>query len=442
MGQERNIYDIAIAGGGPAGAVAAILLARRGYRVGLATLPPGHERIEGLSPRVIAILRAHGLPVAGVAPPSQRRAHWGRFRGDQNVEHLVRRAAFDRGLLRQAGSEGVGVVEGAISAVLPGSGTIRLADGRTIEARLLFEARGRRAPRMPNPGTRRDAVIGPDTISVAGFLARGGDGPPGSEIASMPEGWTWRARLSDGREWLQAVGDAGSFRTVQGAPARIARLWHHVLGPDAARYHLPEQPVVSSTALRLTAPELDPRCPRLGDAAVALDPLSGHGLFWAISSALMAPPIAHAILGGNTDLARDFYRDRVVDTFWRQARIGRDFHADSGRDGLFWRARRIWPDAAPAHPAIGAPRLEPRVLLRDGVLTRGEVVVTNADPGGAAFVLGQEIAPIVRALGGRPLPEFPVFHEIYLPRMPARIAERLHGWLIARGFGQGPAVHT
>ena len=431
------MLDIAIAGGGPAGAVAAILLARAGFRVGLATMPTAAERVEGLSPRIAAILRDNGLASAGVAAPSQRRAAWGAFRGDQNVEHIVTRRAFDAGLLAQARREGVRLVEGVISVVRPDAGTIRMADGRLLRAGLLFEARGRRAPRARAPKSDRAGWSGPETISIAGFLSAPPAAGRGSEIAAREEGWLWRARTGDGRHWLQVVGDAGAFRELRGARARVEHLWARVLGVDAATHPIPDAPVVSACALRLTTPELHPRCPRLGDAAVALDPLSGHGIFWAISSALMAPPIARAILDGRADLARDFYRDRVVETFWRQARIARDFYAAPGHDGAFWRARRSWPDGEPAHPVIDHPRLERRVLLRDSRLARGEVLVTAADPGGAAFVLGQEIAPILRALGGRPLPRLPAFHRDYLPELPAAVAAGLHGWLINRGLGNG-----
>lgn len=433
-------YDIAIAGGGPAGSMAASMLAGAGFRVALVTRLSNRPRLEGLSPRVVAMLRAHGLPLDGVTPPRQRRARWGDFQGDQNVEHIVRRDVFDRGLLTEAQARGVGVIEGSIAGVSPKHRSIRLADGRDIAAELLFEARGRRATRL-HDCEGRAAQIGPETISVAGFVAGRPCGGLGSEVMSRAEGWTWRACLGDDRDWLQVVGDARGSAGSRGE-TRLKRLWHRVLGPDAEDTPLPPQPLVSAASLRLNAPVLDPRCPRLGDAAVAIDPLSGHGLFWAVSSALMAPPIARALLDGEGALARDFYHDRVVGTFWRQARIGRDLHAESGHDGAFWQARRTWPDREPAHPAVGRPRIEERVLVRDGVLSRGEVLVTNDDPGGAAFVFGQEIAPVLRAMGDRPLPDAKTFHREVLPEVPATLAGQLHGWLLSRGLGDGPALQS
>ncbi|MFY2823826.1 flavin-dependent monooxygenase QhpG [Ruegeria sp. MALMAid1280] len=439
---KASLFDIAIAGGGPAGTVAAILLARAGLKVALVTLCPGTDRREGLSPRVFAILQNNGLATEGVAPPSQRYAVWGAFQGGQNVEHIVSRTAFDAGLLAQARDEGVTVVDGAISAVRPGKGAIRMTAGRTIRAGLLFEARGRRAPRLAAAHHGSRDWSGPATISVAGFVDASVDAGSGSEISACENGWTWRACSDEARQWVQVVGDADAFRDVQGSRPRLTHLWAHVLGSTAEAGCLPAHPVVSACALRLNAPQLDPRCPRLGDAAVALDPLSGHGMFWAISSALMAPPMARAIFDGQCDLARDFYSHRVVDTFWRQARIARDFYATAGQTGDFWQARRTWPDQEPAHPVVTDSRFEPRVLLRDGRLCRGEVLVTTADPGGAAFVLGQEIAPLVRALRHQPLPQPAVFHQKFLPQCPASVARKLHGWLISRGIGHTAAAHS
>ena len=223
MKQAFQLDDIAIAGGGPAGTLAAILLARAGYRVGLATSLPVHERMEGLSPRVVSILRAHELPLAAIAPASQRQARWGNFEGDQNVEHLVERRAFDLGLLDRARQEGVSVTEGSIAAVLPERGVISMTDGRRILAGLLFEARGRRAPRAVT-GRARGALVGPETISIAGMVPSSG-GRHGSEIAARPEGWTWRARMGEGRDWLQVVGDAAVVARARGAAARRDMLW-------------------------------------------------------------------------------------------------------------------------------------------------------------------------------------------------------------------------
>jgi flavin-dependent dehydrogenase len=52
---------------------------------------------------------------------------------------------------------------------------------------------------------------------------------------------------------------------------------------------------------------------RVGDAALAMDPLSGHGVFEAIASARAAAAVINTILRrpDDAELARAFYQERV-----------------------------------------------------------------------------------------------------------------------------------
>ncbi|WP_291730321.1 hypothetical protein [Leisingera sp. F5] len=435
MAPQFGTFDIAIAGGGPAGSVAAILLARAGYSVALATLPPRAPRFEGMSARVAAILQRHGLPLAGIGPAAQRHVSWGAFQGGQNSEHPADRQQFDTGLLHAAGAEGVTVFYKTVATVCPEAGEIRLSDGQNLTAGLLFEARGRRAPRQSTDLDRAE-LIGPETVSIAGFVP-----PPATDmdtprIEARPGGWIWSIPVGQDQLWLQAVGDAASLGRQAGGRAALTALWTEVLGDTP----LPRPPAVHAIAPRLTAPELDPRCPRLGDAAVALDPLSGHGMFWAVSSALMAVPIARALLDGQTALACDFYRNRVAETFWRQARVGRDFYREAGLGTPFWQQRAAWPDDIPAHDTQIRPHIARRVIVQNGSLARREVLITRDAPGGAAFAAGQEIVPLLRRLNGQPLPGPARFHTSVLPEAPPQAARAIHQWLLSQGFTEGAQI--
>ncbi|MEX0302746.1 MAG: NAD(P)/FAD-dependent oxidoreductase [Leisingera sp.] len=434
MAPQIGTFDIAIAGGGPAGSVAAVLLARAGFSVALATLPPCATRFEGMSARVAAILDRHRLPLLGVGPAAQRHVSWGAFQGGQNCEHLTDRSRFDAGLLEAARAEGVSIFFAAVSSVRPDEGRIRLADGRSISARLLIEARGRRAPRQ-RADLNRAELAGPETISVAGFVPPQAGDMLAPRIEARTSGWIWSVPAGRDRLWLQAVGSAASLGRT-GGKAAVAALWRTVAGATP----IPPQPAVHAIAPRLAAPELDPRCPRLGDAAVALDPLSGHGMFWAVSSALMAEPMARALLAGETDLARDFYRNRVAETFWRQARVGRDFYREAGLQGQFWKERAAWPDDAPAHETDIRPHVGTRVVVQDGQLARREVLITRDAPGGAAFAAGQEIVPLLRRLNCQPLPDTARFHSTVLPEAPLKAAQAIHQWLLSQGFTEGAQI--
>lgn len=410
-------HDVAIAGGGPAGALAAILLARAGLRVVLATLPGGVQRIEGLSPRVAALVLRLGLPEAGVGPAVERLSLWGEREGAFNREHPVDRAAFDAALLKAAEAEGVQVLRARVTGLAPGSGVMETSAG-PVTARLLVEARGRRAP------AGRGRLRGPAGLAVAGW-SEGAPGGTHSHVAARPGGWVWRMPVPGRGTWVQLVTDAARAR---GVPLPV--LWAEI-----ADLPFPAAPQRAACELRLNAPDLAAGMLALGDAAVAMDPLSGHGLFWAFSSALAAVPMALDILEGDGALARRFHRERVVSAFWRQARVGRDLYRLAGQAGAFWAARAAWPDDAPAHAELAAPCRARRVVVAGGRLAEADVLLTPEEPDGVAFVAGEPLAPVLDRLGSGPLPDAETFGRKITPGLAPETARLMHGWLAARGLG-------
>jgi hypothetical protein len=148
------------------------------------------------------------------------------------------------------------------------------------------------------------------------------------------------------------------------------------------------------------------RCLRIGDAAAAGDPLSGNGIFLALSSALQAPAVVHTILQypARAALARDFHIQRLSGLFHRCARIGRDFYAQEERwpESPFWQTRRGWPDATPLHRETRPEdvRIERRAVLRDGEIVEAEVVTTPDRPLGVWKLEGLELAPALRIARG------------------------------------------
>lgn len=409
-----NGFDVAVAGGGPAGSAAATLLARAGARVALVDAGTSTRRLEGAGQRLVAALRSQRFACDGIGPAMPRQADWGAMNGAPNIEHPVLRPVFDAALRAQAADEGVAVMRGNVRRA--GGGRIDLTDGREVRAGLVIEARGRRAPVGPG------RVRGPATVAIGGWSAEPGSG---SGIIARESGWAWTIGSAEGT-YRQATVDAALVRHG----LRIA--WSSLAAAlDGAPF--PTDPFVRATELRLAAPELDPALLRIGDAAVAMDPLCGHGLYFAFASALHAVPLARAIVDGETALARQFYTERVVGTFHRQARIGRDFHRMSGFHGPFWATRAAWPDAAPAERSIPAcPYLGSRAIVRHGRLRRADVLFTPQEPEGVAFVRGREIAKILDRIRGA-LPDRAAFAAHILPEVPPEEAGLIHDWLRHRG---------
>jgi flavin-dependent dehydrogenase len=172
----------------------------------------------------------------------------------------------------------------------------------------------------------------------------------------------------------------------------------------------------------------------VGDAAMAVDPLSGNGIFQSLSSALQAPAVINTLLHKpeRAALAKRFHQQRVEQLFLRFARIGRDFYADEQRwsDQPFWQARQQWPDAEVAHAEadFAALRIERAPVLCDGFVDEAEVVITADQPLGIWHVQGVELAPLVRRLKqGEPA-------EQVLAGLTVEQGRVVRGWLLTQGY--------
>lgn len=397
-------FDAAVVGGGPSGAFAAQGLARAGLRVLLIDPGTTRSRLEGLGERVAHLLRLKGLDRAleAAGDPVQRSIRWAGLKDSVNRERLVRRDLFDDLLRREAEAAGATWRRARLARLLsadPSEGVrLRLSDGETVSARLMIDARGRHSPAAVRHR-------GPQTLSLCGLLDLPA-GTPGTHVEATPQGWLWEARARDFGHWVQVSIDAADLKGA-GQKALAARLQAFLAQPQfAARFDgcaFKGKLLARHSGLVLSAPEQAPPVLPVGDAAVAIEPLSGHGMFWALSSALAAVPTVLTVLEDPQEgaaLAARFHRARVVATFWRQARVGRDFYRleESLAGHPFWAARAAWPDGEAAHPAAADIRRERRVVVAGNRLAERDVLVTPQDPDGVAFVCGIAIGELLERL--------------------------------------------
>ena len=394
---------ILVLGAGPAGAATAIGLRRLGYPVTVVSDWRRFAAVEGVSQRVLEGLRHAGLGGAlrEAAMPATRQVRWNGEQLQMNQEFLLDRQRFERALRDDLARAGVMLVEGRIREVLQAEGhQVRLDDGRVLQAEFLVEARGRQAP------LAADRLRGPETVSLLNaWQAR--PGAPASAVESLDDGWAWMARLADGRCYWQITLDAQGVPGKAALPEYCARrrgesmLVAELFGAPALA---PAQVHARSSTAILAGDCVGGDWVRVGDAAMAVDPLSGNGIFQSLSSALQAPAVINTLLRRpeRAALARQFHQQRVEQLFMRFARIGRDFYGqEQARAGRpFWARRRGWPDAQPLHLAADwqAVRVECRPVLRDGLVDEAEVVVTADQPLGVWHLQGVELAPVVRAL--------------------------------------------
>jgi len=426
---------IVILGAGPAGAAVALGLRRMGYAVTLVSEWRRFAALEGVSVRVLEALRGAGLQqaLAQAALPSQRQVNWNGQQHAQNVEYLLDRPTFDRGLREDLRLAGVDLVEGRVLSVqtCATGHQIEIDGHESLVADFLVEARGRQAP------TLGKGLRGPETVSLLNRW-QGTPGSTASAVESLADGWAWMARRADGQCYWQWTVDVASA----GLPGKAMLLDYcrQKRGESAvARVFFGGEPELdvqlharSSTAI-LHPQVCDDNWIRVGDAAMAVDPLSGNGIFQSLSSALQAPTVINTLLckPERAALARRFHQQRVEQLFLRFARIGRDFYADEQRwlDQPFWQARRLWPDAEIAHAEadFNALRIERAPVLRDGFVDEAEVVITVDQPLGIWHVQGVEVAPLVRRLRSEPA-------EQVLAGLTTEQGRMVRSWLLAQGF--------
>lgn len=408
------MVDALILGGGPSGGTVALGLRRLGYSVTVVTQARPFEALEGISERVVAGLRGAGFhhALSAIPEPTSRQALWNGEHTQANTERLIHRPTLDRGILLDLEDSGVQVIPGHVGRVAKSpqgyqvdiqSGT----DHRRLTAGFLVEARGRRAPSQG-----RSRMRGAETVALL-QVWQGPPLSPASAVESFAQGWAWMAASEGGQRYLQTTLDAaqptlpareqlGEFLRQRLAGLACAQAFltgAHPIGAVVAR---------ASTAI-LQQESVGEDWIRVGDAAMAVDPLSGNGIFQALSSALIAPAVINTLLGRPAQgaLARAFYRQRLAHLFLRFARLGRDFYRLEQRWAAqsFWSARAAWPDDLPVHesPQQRPVEIAQRPVVNEGYIETQAVLITADQPLGVWQVAGIAMAPLVEQLRQEPL---------------------------------------
>ncbi|CAM3993907.1 Phenylethylamine degradation protein PeaF [Pseudomonas reidholzensis] len=425
--------QILVLGAGPAGAATAIGLRRLGYPVTVVSDWRRFAAVEGVSQRVLDGLRHAGLGGAleQAATPATRYVRWNGEQLRLNQEFLLDRQRFDHALRDDLLQAGVTLVEGRVRAVRPGY-AVTLENGQILRGDFLVEARGRQAP------LASDRLRGPETVSLLN-LWQSAPGEPASAVESLEDGWAWMARLADGRCYWQITLDAaaaglpGKAQLADYCAARRRQsAWVTELF-DAQALAPAQVHARSSTAI-LAGACAGTDWLRVGDAAMAVDPLSGNGIFQSLSSALQAPVVINTLLRQpqRAELARRFHQERIEQLFLRFARLGRDFYRQERQRGGqgFWARRQDWPDHQPMHVQADwhVVRVERRPILRDGLVDEAQVVVTADQPLGVWHLHGIELAPLVAELqAGASLSGL-------LSSRPAQHQRMLRHWLDKQGY--------
>lgn len=351
--------QIAVLGAGPAGAAAAIALARAGADV-LLVEPDAYAvpRIGETFPPAIADLLAE-LGVLQALLPLRLKSHavraaWGDPEPvDQNhIAHPhgagwhVDRARFDAALAAAAIDAGARPLTARFMDATPTDAGWRLTldqAGRRLDisARLVVDATGRRAAFARRQGATRQSA---DSLSAAAFRlpAPLAQVHAYTLIETAPDGWWYSAPVPGEAAVAVFFSDPATLRAADPtallaqAPMTATRLAGLPLGP-------PERHAAGASRLDQAA---GPGWLAVGDAAMTFDPMSGDGVCRALRSGLDGAALALASLSGQGDPAA--WTAGLTDRFATYARHRGGFYALERR----WPDRPFWRWAADLAPPL------------------------------------------------------------------------------------------
>jgi flavin-dependent dehydrogenase len=459
---------VCVIGAGPAGSTFAARMAQLGHDVCLVerrSFPRRHLG-ESLSPGVLPLLEMTGARQSVAARALRVRTVSVKWEQANEVredprEHglIVDRGDFDRLLLERARTLGVCVLQPAVVRECSGGDSgwslSVEAHGRTVrlDADFLADARGRSGGAA---GSRRRT--GCRTLALYAYW-RGAALPRQPHIEAGEDAWYWGVPLPDGTYNTLVFVDAKCFHHGRpGTPkATLATRFLGLLRRSAIMAGCDDVQRVGPVSATDATSYLDEHCAapsiiRVGDAALAIDPLSSSGVQKAIQGALSAAIVANTLLRRRdmTDTALEFYRSSLALASERHCRWAAghyDMVVEQG-GGPFWQDRAAGPKAVPLAP----PRnlLDAYALSATGVgLSRhlefvelpcidGEFVALKPAvrhpglEGPVAYLGGQELAPLLRRLpvGSTPLQ----IARSWSDRIPLESGLAIAGWMLNRGI--------
>ncbi len=226
------------------------------------------------------------------------------------------------------------------------SATAAMPAASPVAARWIIDASGRAASIARRLDARR--VLDDTLVAFVAELqpSRAGDLDSRLIVEAAADGWWYSALTPSGARTVAFLGDRDlldlrALRTGPGFAAHLASTDHLARRLAAHGYALSGRPRATSAASGRLEPCAGPGWVAVGDAALALDPLSSQGIFHALYTGLRGGEAIADALDGD-DAAVTAYRARVaaIRAGYLHNRVAAYASEPRWADQPFWRRRR------------------------------------------------------------------------------------------------------
>ena len=367
-------FDVAVIGGGPAGATAARRLTQIGHRVALLHRPrrdlPSNPAWETLSPGSLELLR-HGNPaawprIAELLLPCGASVLWSHGEKERTSDRpvaLVDRRALDPLLRELAVEAGATPIDGGRAISRENKPWLVAGDGvASFRCTFLVDAAGRHSAL---PAVRK--THSPRTIALTARVLESSLGKMETRVEALRDAWLWAARgaeasasvtlfvdLETARRWSRSDRAAALLDCLHESSLATSAPLLLASGIGAADATIAERPPIFRDGLA-----------RIGDAALSLDPLASQGIHHALLSARHAAAAIHtSLVAGGHALAARFVQARHEEALQQhRAACAALYRRQNEFVTLFWADRSGNATDGPP-PATATPQLSAAELLQ------------------------------------------------------------------------------
>jgi flavin-dependent dehydrogenase len=340
-------FDVCVIGAGPAGAIAALELARFGFRVHLLHRPRQGQHWPETVPQQLSLLLeklglGHALAAAIRVSVSEK---WLLWRGEERVRIvqpggvIIDRDRLEAGLRACAAQLGVTVTTATAGRAIrlsDGTWHVPIGDAGKVHARFVVIASGRECLRRETPPERAETMV-----ACYGTASRSPVRPGTMVVGSVSDHWYWGAALADSSFHITA------FKRTRGLARKVS--------PEALLKQALRSIGSSSDVSFIRATDATSRRKKIaagdgwiqiGDAVLAIDPLTSNGLYLAALSSVQAARVINTIMRRPDDAAGAL-------AFFASAQAEIADHCASYSEAFYRSGMRGGTGGGAAHPAAG-----------------------------------------------------------------------------------------